>query len=461
MDKQSRDNTIVRRAVSLCLFFMIMVVYISIQLYWGLNLYKSFVNEERKGLNDLFSRTITAYASTSFSNSADDPDSPIFTMERVSPNNDSVLSNAVVTEVVKKPEELTGTLEKVFIAASIKTDPLFINRLAQSFEAKLLDRDIYSFQLFLRKNGTVVDDVSTKLIDKTYAFFPIKIEVGKEFNVDEETYTIGSTLITELPQSLMVLALLFVIGIFLLVIILYLLISMTKRVEAEKEMNHQQELFFYGLVHDLKLPLSLAHSLIDGLASTVEVDEKSHAGLIEADNHILKLTDDINMLLTMYRIKQNKKSEARRIYLYDIVQDIIIEIEAHYPEKKISFTIDFPNDLIMVFSAEELKLILRVFLDNAVKYNQEHPKVTIQAAPADRHISIMIEDDGNGIHLFKDSSPYTLHPSLIRQICKDCNGGIGIMTAWTIVNAKGGKIIYNRKSPKGSLFTLSIPKEEI
>lgn len=74
---------------------MIMVLYISIQLYWGSNLYKAFVNEEKKEYNSLLSNVITSDASTILSKSASNPDAPIFTMERVSPDNDSVLSNAI------------------------------------------------------------------------------------------------------------------------------------------------------------------------------------------------------------------------------------------------------------------------------------------------------------------------------------------------------------------------------
>lgn len=460
MEVKYKNNANIRRFVSLCTFIMIMVLYISIQLYWGSNLYKAFVNEEKKEYNSLLSNVITSDASTILSKSASNPDAPIFTMERVSPDNDSVLSNAIVTEVLREPEELTNMLEKTLIAMSIKTDSLFIDRLAQSFKQKLLSSNVYSFDLYLSINDSLSTKTTSKVTDKTSAFYPISIEVQEEFEVEGEKYFIGSTLTTELPTSLKVLTSLFVLGILLLVFILYLLIKMTQKIELEKAMNHQQELFFYGLVHDLKLPLSLAHSLIDGLIYNVDMPNKSHSGLIEADNHILKLTDDINMLLTMHRLKQNKKSEYRQIYLYDVVQDIIIEIEAHYPEKEISFLIEFPNDLSIFFPAEELKLIMRVFLDNAVKYSQHAPIVTIQATNDGSTVSIKIGDNGSGIKSIKEYKSYELNQARIRQICNESNGGIGLMVAWTIINSKGGKITYNKIDSTGSLFTLSIPIEE-
>ena len=142
-----------RRVLTLCLFIIIMVLYISIQLYWGVNLYKAFMNEEKKELDDLLSSVITSYAATTLSKNASNPDSPTLTLERVSAENDSVLTNAVVTGIVKEPEELSSTLEKVLIVASIRTDSLFIDRLAQSFKQKLSGRNIYSLDMELRVNN--------------------------------------------------------------------------------------------------------------------------------------------------------------------------------------------------------------------------------------------------------------------------------------------------------------------
>lgn len=462
MKVENKNKANVRRISSICAFIIIMVLYISIQLYWGVNLYKAYVNDEKKELSDLLSSVITSYAGSTLAKNADNPENPIFTMERISPNNDndSILSNAIVIEVLKEPEELSKTLENTLIVASIRTDSLFIDRLAQSFEQKLSDRHVYSFDLYLSMNDTLIKRIYSKPTELTYIFYPITIKVEKEFIVEGETYAIGSALKTELPEPLKLLTFLFIIGILLLAFILYLLIKMTKKIESEKVINHQQELFFYGLVHDLKLPLSLAHSLIDGLTTNVDIPTKSHAGLIEADNHILKLTDDINMLLTMHRLKQNKKSESRQIYLYDVVQDIITEIEAHYPEKQVSFLLEIPNDLSIIFPVEELKLILRVFIDNAVKYSYDAPEIIIQATNNIHTVSIKIKDNGRGLQLFNEHGSYDLDQSRIRRLCKDYNGGVGLMIAWTILNSKGGKITYNRVIPTGSLFTLSIPFEK-
>ena len=153
MREMHKDNTRMRRVLTLCLFIIIMVLYISIQLYWGVNLYKAFMNEEKKELDDLLSSVITSYAATTLSKNASNPDSPTLTLERVSAENDSVLTNAVVTGIVKEPEELSSTLEKVLIVASIRTDSLFIDRLAQSFKQKLSGRNIYSLDMELRVNN--------------------------------------------------------------------------------------------------------------------------------------------------------------------------------------------------------------------------------------------------------------------------------------------------------------------
>ena len=188
-----------RRVLTLCLFIIIMVLYISIQLYWGVNLYKAFMNEEKKELDDLLSSVITSYAATTLSKNASNPDSPTLTLERVSTENDSVLTNAVVTGIVKEPEELSSTLEKVLIVASIRTDSLFIDRLAQSFKQKLSGRNIYSLDMELRVNNRLTAQSSSKVSEQAFSFYPIQIEIEKEFEVEGETYAITSTVRGEFP----------------------------------------------------------------------------------------------------------------------------------------------------------------------------------------------------------------------------------------------------------------------
>ena len=138
-----------RRVLTLCLFIIIMVLYISIQLYWGVNLYKAFMNEEKKELDDLLSSVITSYAATTLSKNASNPDSPTLTLERVSTENDSVITNAVVTGIVKEPEELSSTLEKVLIVASYELILFlligWLNHLSRSYRAEIFIHWIWSY----------------------------------------------------------------------------------------------------------------------------------------------------------------------------------------------------------------------------------------------------------------------------------------------------------------------------
>lgn len=461
MGLKNKNDAAIKRVLSLCLFAIIMLLYMGIQLYWGVNLYRAFVNEEKKELGDLLSSVITSYASTTLSSEANDPDHPVFTMERFdAAEADSVASNAVVTEVIKEPETLIRSLENSIIIASIKTDSLFMEKLAPSLDKKLTDRRVSSFDIYFAANGLPTKTISTKLNDKPQSLYPIEIVVEKEIRAGGDEYVIGTNFKTLVPESLKTLVILFVAGFLLLLVILYLLIKMSRRIEAEKAINRQQELFFFGLVHDVKLPLSLAHSLINGLTGDTSISKKVNAGLIEADNHILKLTEDINMLLMMNRLKQNQSSESRQIYLYDIVQDICTELEAHYPEKELALETDFPDDLSLIFPAEELTLVLRVFIDNAVKYNEASPKVTIGATTDGTTISIWVADNGLGIKSLNEKHTHKLTQVSIRQICKESNGGIGLMAAWTIVHSKGGKIIYGKNHPKGTIFKITLPTQK-
>lgn len=438
-----------------------LLLYVIVQLAWSINLYKAYVEKEKLETSLLFDEVLSKYAFSSYGENLKNPVvGPGLNIERVSETEqDSALSYTTFQIDIDSHEQMTNLINDITILTGIIKDSLFLDIVENSLQNELSKSDILSFRLALYSDGDRIDYRRIEF-EESYFLVSYQQEVSKEYKTKEQTYKLELETTSSLPTSLWLVFSLFILGTIVLIIVLFLLVRMSNDLRLERKSTHQQELFFYGLVHDLKLPLSLAHSLIDGLIYNVDMPNKSHSGLIEADNHILKLTDDINMLLTMHRLKQNKKSEYRQIYLYDVVQDIIIEIEAHYPEKEISFLIEFPNDLSIFFPAEELKLIMRVFLDNAVKFSQHAPKVTIQATNDGSTVSIKIGDNGSGIKSIKEYKSYELNQSRIRQICNESNGGIGLMVAWTIIKSKGGKITYNKIDPTGSLFTLSIPIEE-
>lgn len=432
-------------------------LYVIVQFFWSVSLYKAYVEKENFRTNILMEEVLSKYAFSSYGENLKNPvvGTGLNIATVTNAESDSTKSYSTYEINMESHEQMDNLLNEITILTGIIRDSLILDKIDNILESELSNRNVLSYDLSLFKDEELMEYRSKIIENRIWGYF--KQDAQKEYETNGQKYYIKLETISPLPPSLSLVFFLFILGIAVLIVMLFLFVRISRDLKSERKNTHQQELFFYGLVHDLKLPLSLAHSLIDGLASNVDIPQQAQEGLIEADNHILKLTDDINLLLTMHRVKQNKKSESRQIYIYDMVQDIITEIEAHYPEKKVSFLSEIPDSLSILFPAEELKLILRVFIDNAVKYSQEDPKITVCATGNTDAVSIKISDNGSGIKIFGEDKAYELNQSRIRQLCMDSNGGVGLMIAWTILNAKGGKITYERAVPMGSLFTLSIP----
>lgn len=226
------------------------------------------------------------------------------------------------------------------------------------------------------------------------------------------------------------------------------------------KLRHSQMQFmertFHGAIHDLKSPLGYVYFSITTLEEEESNIGKREALSLTADK-VSFLTDKINRILQSgINIKRIDKEHKTEFFLFDIIEQIETEIKAMYPEKDIHFQNNFDADLSLLGAQDLLEAVFRVWLDNAVKYNDNKPTVIINSYINVDKIIIEIEDDGIGIHknkLKKLFKPY--------YTTDNKNGtGIGLYYAKTIIKAHGGEISVSSDIGKGTRFLILIPNQK-
>ena len=126
-------------------------------------------------------------------------------------------------------------------------------------------------------------------------------------------------------------------------------------------------------------------------------------------------------------------------------------------EKDITITTEIAPDASIIFvDPFYFNSCLRNLLENAIKYSDNTPVITITAKKEKNNIVIAIADRGQGIpkkeqrKIFDDfyRSP---HQSTEK------GHGIGLSTVQQIVKAHRGKIKLKSEEDKGSVFMIIIP----
>src|SRR3989338_955221 len=170
--------------------------------------------------------------------------------------------------------------------------------------------------------------------------------------------------------------------------------KLTKLDEAKSE--------FISLAwNQLRAPLTV----IKGYTSLVlegsfgDIDKKARGALSRvstATNQLIKLVAE---LLDLSRIEAGKiKYEFKKMYLDDVVDEIIKEFDAIFKPKGI--LVEFKNENNRAFSvfgdADKLREIVVNLVDNALKYSKIGP-ILITLRPKSQRLLLSIQDNGVGI----------------------------------------------------------------
>ena len=173
-------------------------------------------------------------------------------------------------------------------------------------------------------------------------------------------------------------------------------------------------------------------------------------------DRVLFLSDKIQRMMQSGRnSKKIADADKQQVYVYDILEQIETEIKAMFVEKEIRFGNAIDSELAVCVLPDLFEAVLRTLIENAVKYNDNHPIVKMNATQNANLVKITIED--NGIGITKREQKKLFRPYFTSD--QKEGTGIGLYYAQRIVKAHGGTISVESEPGKGSLFTITLPTD--
>ena len=222
---------------------------------------------------------------------------------------------------------------------------------------------------------------------------------------------------------------------------------------------NKQQKFVSDASHELRTPATVIAGYIEmleryGMDDKELVNESIDAIRSEAHN----MQSLLENLLFIARTDQNRQKLDKKIMdLDDIVGDVMSKMKTVIKTHKVELT---QNDTVKIFGDETtIRQMLRVFLDNAVKYTPEGGRISVAPKIVGEKISLTISDSGIGI------APENLNKIFDRffridseNLVSAANGsGLGLSIAKWIADSHGIKISVDSTLGKGTTFTLTIP----
>ncbi|MEZ4847148.1 MAG: tetratricopeptide repeat protein [Bacteroidia bacterium] len=245
------------------------------------------------------------------------------------------------------------------------------------------------------------------------------------------------------------------------------LTAQVKEAEAEslREIDRVKSRFFANISHEFRTPLTLILGPIKQLfkKSNSPEDKKS---LTLVQRNAERLLDLVNQLLDLSKLESGKMDlQLSRGDIITFIKGIVFSFESLADIKQIRYHTYFPNRAIETsFDKDKLEKVLTNLLSNAFKFTPEEGDIrvetTISSEPSGKNfLEITIQDNGMGIpedqleHIFDRF--YQIEGNEIQGT------GIGLALTKELIELQQGNISVSSVVGQGSLFTISLPLDEI
>jgi two-component system phosphate regulon sensor histidine kinase PhoR len=219
--------------------------------------------------------------------------------------------------------------------------------------------------------------------------------------------------------------------------------------------------FVANVSHELRTPIAViranAETLLDGALD----DAKAARMFVEATHrHADRLGRIVSDLLDISRIEAGRFTlHPSALYVGDVVDEVLDLVEANAREKDIELVVNIDPELDMMADRKAMEHILINLVSNAFKYTDEGGKVEVTAhAEVPETVRIEVLDDGPGIDPAHRERIFERFFRVDAGRSRDMGGtGLGLSIVKNLVEAQGGEVGVDPRSPRGSIFWFTLP----
>lgn len=228
----------------------------------------------------------------------------------------------------------------------------------------------------------------------------------------------------------------------------------------EENVIRQME-FVQNVSHELRTPLTIIQAKQELLLQepNAKIIDKSEDISLTL-NETKRLTKLVKDLLILSRADSNKLViQKENINIDEYIKGIIspykeiAEMESKNIELDLNYKLDIDVDTNKIYQ------LIIILLDNAIKYTEENDKIKIKTYMKDNKCVIEVSDTGIGV---SEEGLKRIFERFYREDTargRETGGsGLGLSIANYIVTAHGGTIKASHNSPKGTIFTIRLPR---
>ncbi|NNL87387.1 MAG: HAMP domain-containing histidine kinase [Myxococcales bacterium] len=226
----------------------------------------------------------------------------------------------------------------------------------------------------------------------------------------------------------------------------------------EMRVNQRQEAFLDAVTHEMKTPLASLRLYLETLERRDPSPERRRVFVERMGQDIERLERTVNQVLVVARAEGAQSVRFESVDLRAVISECIDELHErnNLSEHPIELSVSGPG--YAWGSREELVVIFRNLLANAVKYSapRSRTKVTVEPAGGDR-VRVSVSDFGIGIDRTELRKIFRRFYRTGRDVQQAAGLGLGLFIVRQLVRRQGGRVDAESEGRgKGSLFAVTL-----
>ncbi len=317
------------------------------------------------------------------------------------------------------------------------------------------------FEFAIIRGDSIVDGVYSKVRSKDFRESPYKVNLFAEGLLRK-----GETLSVVFPRKTnYVLGSMGLMlggsGLFLLIIISTFALSLWFIIRQKKTSEMQAD-FINNMTHEFKTPLATISLAADTIANSRVISDQDKVrhfvGMIKKENS--RMNSQVETILQIATLDKHEMDfRFSETDLHDVIIKAIDTIEIQVTERggMINRHLEAGNSII-TGDAEHLRNLVHNLLDNANKYSERAPEITITTGSNESGIILSVQDKGIGMSK-------TVQNRVFERFYRESSGnihnvkgfGLGLNYVKAITDAHGGTVTVESEQGAGSIFRVFLP----
>ncbi|MEI7474062.1 MAG: MASE3 domain-containing protein [bacterium] len=226
------------------------------------------------------------------------------------------------------------------------------------------------------------------------------------------------------------------------------------------EVNKLRDTFINTLAHDLQVPIVGDIKALEFLSS--RADNKPIGELKNIINETIINDKRILTILKRLLISYNYESGKKELNLMmsewkSVINNVVEGFNDSAINKLLNIKVEIPENLPKIYiDMDEISIVLYIFIENAIMYTEKGGNIIIKTEFKGNYLQTCVIDNGPGIPEHIKESIFKRYEMAI-ELERKIGAGISLYLAKQIVDAHGGKVLFDSKSGEGATFCMLLP----